>query len=321
MKRALLALAGCLLLLLIVWWMWPQQLGNPNFDAAVAQPAYSGGGPRVLFDEGHYNFHKSEGRYKPFADLIRSDGYRITVNTSRLSREILNSHDILVSANPLGLGGSLQMAAARLGLTVNLTGNAFDEDECLAVQSWVRQGGALLLIADHAPIGAASDSLARRFGVMMSNGFTLDEHHHDSESGNWGFLVYTRENGLLGEHPISEGRSESERLKKVMTFTGQSLRYPPKATPFLLLPETAFELPRRNSLDSEARSVAGHAQGIALEFGHGRIVILAEAAALTSQIVSAEEGSFSFGMSPDNDNRQLALNILHWLSRLMAESP
>ncbi|MEE8584575.1 MAG: hypothetical protein V3T83_06950 [Acidobacteriota bacterium] len=317
MKRGLFVLIALFLLLLVVWLMWPRQSGHPGFDAAVAEPAYSGDGPTVLFDEGHYNFHKSEGRYKPFADLIRSDGYRITVNTSRLNRKLLDGHDILISANALGLGGSLQMAAARLGLEVNLTGSAFDEDECLAVESWVRQGGALLLIADHAPAGAASDSLARRFGVMMSNGFARDEQHHDPESGKRGLLVYSRENGLLGEHPITEGRGKPERLGKVMTFSGQSLRFPPKAKAFLLLAETAFELPRRNSPDSEARSVAGSAQGIALEFGQGRIVVMAEAAALTSQIISADDRSLSFGMSSQNDNRQLALNILHWLSRLL----
>ena len=317
MKRGLFLLIALCLLLLVVWLMWPRLSGDPGFDAAVAEPAYSGDGPSVLFDEGHYNFHKSEGRYKPFADLIRSDGYRITVNTSRLNRKLLDGHDILISANALGLGGSLQMAVARLGLEVNLTGSAFDEDECLAVESWLRQGGALLLIADHALLGAASDSLARRFGVMMSNRFAMDEQHHDPESGERGLQVYSRENGLLGNHPITEGRSEFERLDMVMTFSGQSLRFPPKANPFLLLPESAFELPRRNAPDSQARSVAGSAQGIALEFGQGRVVILADAASLTSQIISGDDRSLSFGMSPQNDNRQLALNILHWLSRLL----
>jgi len=42
---------------------------------------------------------------------------------------------------------------------------AFTEQECDAVSEVVRNGGALLLIADHAPFGAAAQILAKRFDV------------------------------------------------------------------------------------------------------------------------------------------------------------
>jgi 2-polyprenyl-6-methoxyphenol hydroxylase-like FAD-dependent oxidoreductase len=62
-------------------------------------------------------------------------------------------------------------------------------------------------------------------------------------------------------------------------------------------------------------SAAGRAQGIALQFGKGRIVVLGEAAMLTAQIAGK---GFPFGMNtPGVDNRQLALNIMHWLSGLL----
>ena len=61
-------------------------------------------------------------------------------------------------------------------------------------------------------------------------------------------------------------------------------------------------------------SAAGRAQGIALKFGKGRAVFLGEAAMLTAQVT----GQLKFGMNyPGADNRQLALNIVHWLSRLL----
>ena len=56
---------------------------------------------------------------------------------------------------------------------------------------------------------------------------------------------------------------------------------------------------------------AGKAQGLAFGWGQGRVVILGEAAMLTAQV----DSGVSFGMnSPGNDNRQFALNIMHWLS-------
>ncbi|HEV2852007.1 MAG TPA: hypothetical protein VHC97_04310 [Thermoanaerobaculia bacterium] len=64
-----------------------EQLSDPGFDAAVANPAYRlDSGPRVLFDEAHFNFHTAGGRYKAFADLLMRDGYRISPGRERRGR-------------------------------------------------------------------------------------------------------------------------------------------------------------------------------------------------------------------------------------------
>ena len=44
--------------------------------------------PRVLFDEAHHNFHTASGRYKPFAELITSDGYQVIPNREKFTREV-----------------------------------------------------------------------------------------------------------------------------------------------------------------------------------------------------------------------------------------
>ena len=49
---------------------------------------------------------------------------------------------------------------------------AFTGAESDAVRDWVSGGGSLLLIADHAPMGAANQILGQRFGVDMSKAFT-----------------------------------------------------------------------------------------------------------------------------------------------------
>jgi len=53
-----------------------QQSSDPNFNPHVEHPAYTKNFPRVLFDEAHNNFHTTTGHYKPFVDLIFSDGYQ-----------------------------------------------------------------------------------------------------------------------------------------------------------------------------------------------------------------------------------------------------
>jgi len=323
---------------------YSQQVADPNFDATVTRPAFTAKHPKVLFDEAHNNFHTASGRYQPFASLITNDGFTVTPNTTKFDKKSLAGYDILLIANALG--------AARQNLPD--AGNpAFTDDECDAVRDWVKAGGSLLLIADHAPFGSAAQNMATRFGVDMNQGHTSDPDHHDSETGNMSFLVFTRAGKLLGDHPITRGRNANEQINNVMTFTGQSLKGPAGSTPFLILSDTARDLkrpaagstadgatttdrlPDGTQLPPGARvrisqggvgmtSAAGRAQAIAFDFGKGRVVVLGEAAMLSAQIVKGAAAQISgqqemlMGMNRKGiDNRQLALNIMHWLSRLL----
>jgi hypothetical protein len=285
------------------------QMADPNFDARVANPAYKSSGkkngPKVLFDEAHNNFHTSSGRYKPFADLITNDGYQVVPNKRAFTLETLRGYRVLVISNALGAPVMSDRDAGNA---------AFTEAESDAVRDWVRGGGSLLLIADHAPMGSANQVLAKRFDVDMSKMFTIDEQNYDKPSDNPGFIVYTRESGRLADHPVTRGRNDSERINKIIAFTGQSLKGPTNSVAFMKLADTAVDvMPEDNT---KPLSAAGRAQGIAIKFGKGRVIILGEAGMLSAQIVGADR--MPFGMNrPGIDNRQLALNIMHWLSGLL----
>jgi hypothetical protein len=277
-----------------------QQISDPNFNPHVEHPAYTKNFPRVLFDEAHNNFHTTSGRYKPFVDLIFSDGYHVAVNRKLFTKDWLETYKILVIANALGAEEIDDEGADR---------PAFTEEECDAVRDWVNSGGALLLIADHAPFGAAAQILAKRFDVEMSKGFVFDVNH--SVPDNPSLLIFSRENKLLLDHPITEGRNAGERINRVQTFTGQALKGPQGATQILLLAATAND--QADPMGHEKKSVAGQAQGLAFKFGKGRVVMLGEAAMLSAQVVGPN--NFKMGMNVSgNDNRQFALNIMHWLS-------
>ncbi|HZE73629.1 MAG TPA: hypothetical protein VE135_29300 [Pyrinomonadaceae bacterium] len=282
-----------------------QQVADPDFNTAVAYPAYNKNLPRVLFDEAHNNFHTTAGRYKPFVDLISSDGYSVVPNRQPFSEKTLGKFKILVIANALGAEEMDDEGADR---------PAFTEEECDAVRDWVRGGGNLLLIADHAPFGGAAENLAHRFGVEMSKGFTFDPQH--SEPNAPSLLIFSRENKLLLDHPIIQGRSDAERIKRVVTFTGQSLKGPAGTSVFLQLADSARDKADRTATTDV--SVAGWGQGIAFKAGKGRVVMLGEAAMLSAQIAGAAK--LKMGMNhPGSDNKQLALNIVHWLSGLLKE--
>lgn len=283
------------------------QMADPDFNARVDKPAYRERGPKVLFDEAHNNFHTATGRYKPFADLITNDGYQITSNQQIFTREVLQRYRILVISNALG--------TARMN-DPNAGNPAFTDAESDTVREWVRGGGSLLLIADHAPMGAANQVLAKRFDVDMSKMFTVDPENSDKESLNPSFIIYTRESGRLVDHPITRGRNASERVNKVIAFTGQSLKGPSASIAFMKLADTAMDaMPGQNN---KPVSAAGRAQGIAMKFGKGRVIVLGEAGMLSAQVVGIGPQQMKFGMNrPGIDNRQLALNIMHWLSGIL----
>ena len=280
-----------------------QVRSDPEFNTSVENPAYKREGPRVMFDEAHHNYHTTEGRYKPFVDLMMNDGYRIIRNRLPFSKATLSSYKILVISNALGAEEDDDADADK---------SAFTEEEIAAVHDWVKSGGSLLLIADHAPFGGAAAALASSFGVESSKGYTLDKEN--SVAGSPSHLIFSRENKLLGQHSITEGRGENERLNLVRSFTGQSFTGPKDSVAILKLSDTATDLPNPQSQTSV--SVAGHAQALALKIGKGRVVVQGEAAMISAQVSGPENRRMGMNV-PGTDNRQYALNVMHWLSGLL----
>ncbi len=284
------------------------------FDTRVGDPAYPAEGPVVLYDEGHRNVHTTTEGYKPFADLLRSDGYTVRVSQQPFSTGTLQGVSVLV------------LVLAR-GANETEDGAAYSEAEADAIEAWVRGGGALLLVADHWPFGSAAMSLARRFDVALGTGFVQDTVHDEPGRGD-SHLVYSEENGLLRDHPIVRGRRDDERVRRVLTFTGTSIEGPVDAAAFLVLSDAATARPpgpsrvERDGGDvrvimeyGDPVSAAGQAQGIALEVQAGRVVVLGDAGMLRAQ---RDRNGALVGMNvPEYDNRQLALNVVRWLSRVL----
>lgn len=283
------------------------QTDDPAFDVQVTKPSYKGRGPRVLFDEAHFNVHTTSGTYSAFAKLMASDGYELRPGKSAFDRRTLRGVNIVVIANALGAVNPDSPEAAR---------PAFSEAECDLLRDWVRGGGRLLLITDHEPAASAAETLASRFNIGTSKNFTLDKENYFTRAGWPGNVVFSRSKGLLANHPIIDGRDPSERVNEILTFGGQSLKGPPASTALLKLSDSAktlFAFPARQA----EFSAAGRSIALSMQYGRGRIVMTGEAGMLSAQLLREGTAAQPFGMNvPGYDNRQLALNIMHWLSGL-----
>jgi len=286
---------------------------DPSFDTSVANPAYKGEGPRVLFDDAHHNVHRPGKSYRPFVELLKSDGYSVTPLRRPVSTDELRKYAVYVIAGALGTNETNDAPA-------------FTDEECDAVQEWVFGGGSLLLIADHFPSGRAVDTLAQRFAVRMGTGAVEDSLHFDPafESSH---IVFSRENGGLVSHPVTNGRDESERVERVLAFTGDALSAAPPAVVFLVLSSDAMARPASTTVRKQGGDVmvditygdptpvAGSAFGVSLEYGKGRVVVLGEATMFTARLRRDDQRPIGMN-TPGYDNRRLALNIMHWLTHL-----
>jgi len=276
-----------------------------SFQPPIKNPAYQKGkGPVVLIDEGHFNFHASSGRYQPFAELLRRDGYVVKLLKSPFHIDSLREGSILVIVTPLA---EQNKDLENWALPVY---SAFTDEEIEAVKIWVFEGGSLFLIVDHMPFPGAVNRLVEVFRIVFSNGYV--------RGSRW-----SRSEGELPDHPIINGRSEEERVDSVSSTSGSAFKSEQPVEPLLVLkPGTVSrETERALEFTPETREVpvAGWFRGAVLRFGQGRVAVFGEASMFTAQLRGPDRRPQGMNEPENRGNVQLLLNIMHWLSGLLGK--
>lgn len=302
----------------LIWWVRGVQQADPSYTPRIGGRTWPAEGPAVAIDDAHWNGHTAARGYGPFVKLLASDGYRVIHGGNVASPEILGSARVVVIANALGFRGVVRQLGqlARINLDA-LASDAFSDAEAARIEAWVREGGSLLLVADESPAGRAVQSLAGLFGVKMYDGAVSDPEQSEPEAQS--LIVFSRETRTLGSHPIIAGASQADEVDRVVTFTGQALDGPAHASKLLMFSGTAYQSVRASGSAEDRVSVAGLAQALALTHGHGRVVVLGDAALLTSQVMSGGRDAAKIGLTwPNTDNERFARHIMQWLSRARA---
>jgi hypothetical protein len=286
-----------------------QQVPDTSFAPPIAAPAFPAGqGPVVLIDEGHRNFHTLGGRFQPFARLAMRDGFTVRARGGRLTREGLDSARVLVVANAIEPRNTMNQHLP--------VWSAFDTTEIRVVEQWVRDGGALLLVADHMPFGGAAEDLAAAFGIMTTNSFANDATGESEFS-------FRRASGGLRAHLITDGRGPDERVDSVKVFTGQAFRAVREVDTLMVLGRGAYvEFPvvawQFSELTPNMRA-DGMMMGAALTHGRGRVVVFGEAAMLTAQLAGPQREPVGMNSPEAADHPRLVLNTLRWLAGVTGE--
>lgn len=286
-----------------------QQVADTNYHPPIVHPAYlPDQGPTIFIDEGHYNFHTKDGRYRSFAQLLQRDGYKVEGYQGKFEIQKLNKGKILVISNALHKENEQKWYVP--------VHSAFDDEEISIVKKWVEEGGGLFLIADHMPLAGAAIELGAAFGFKFTDGFAMD-------TTNYGPAFFKLADSTLYPSLLILGRDTCESVDQIATFTGQAFQIPDDATPILTfsdkytnyLPDTAWHF----DASTLTYNVKGWSQGAYKKFGKGKVVAFGEAAMFSAQLAGEEKIKMGMNNEVAPQNYQLLLNIIHWLDGILED--
>jgi hypothetical protein len=293
------------------------QQADPDFQPQSTTMSFaSDKSPVVFVDEAHHNFLTISGRYKPFEQVLASNGYRVRPNTKNFTLELLEQADILVIANALDRTRSDWQPPF---------GSALDDNEVDSIKQWVIDGGSLLLIADHTPFPKFIENLALVFGFKFSHGHV-------------GPALFRSSDASLSEHPITHGASQSSKettgplfiaelqqsasptrqITQVKTFGGSAFKAPDEANSLLTLGQGAVSIepviPFQVTSSTPRIPMNGWSQGAVLKFGKGRVAMFSEGMMFSSQLDSKTGQKYGLRALDAEQNEQFLLNVMLWLS-------
>ena len=285
---------------------------RPKHRVAHFSPESS---PLVLIDEAHNNFLTLSGRYKPFAQVLESDGFRVSSNDKAITENQLRQVDILVIANALDRNRQDWLPPY---------GEAFDNHEVEVLKSWILNGGSLFLVADHTPFPKAIDNLALALGFQFINGHV-------------GNATFSKVDHSLAEHATTYNKEISQNIGEksqplflqsinnvspdilqVRSFGGSAFKAPEKAISLLNLGNgiTATEpkVPFQVNADTPKVPMSGWSQGAVIELGKGRVAVFSEGMMFSSQLVKSTGKAMGLRSVGAEQNEEFLLNIMRWLA-------
>ncbi|SDR85289.1 hypothetical protein SAMN04515667_0835 [Formosa sp. Hel1_31_208] len=280
-----------------------QQVADSSLVLEIENPYHKKDkGPTLYIDEAHHNFHTKEGRFKPFSTFLENDGY---VVKSMSNYDNLKPTEVLVISNAIH--------SKNIGNWQQPIYSAFNEQEINRLTEWVKNGGRLLIIADHMPFSGAANELANAFGFDFCDGFAqLSKPRNQPD-------IFSEDNDRLISSPLTDG-TYGKAIKSVTTFTGSSFQIPSSATGILKFkkgdecaqPEIAWQFDD----DTKAKDLEGHYQGAIMNFSKGKLAVFGEAAQFTAQTITNENGTFRFGFHSEDapNNMEFLRNLMLWLS-------
>ncbi|GIH25626.1 hypothetical protein Aph01nite_39360 [Acrocarpospora phusangensis] len=243
--------------------------------------------PRVLFDEAHSEAwtirreraeamnpgHPDDNGYSRAADILRGLGHQVAAFTEGpLTTSLLAAQDVFVIAHPSG---------DHWERTTGLGSPVFPVEELDAIEEYVRAGGGLIVLAEceQDKYGSNLADLLARFGVGITHVTVQDPRHSHNRVAAW--VLGVPGDGHVDGTDLLAGAGQACFYRAgVLTGKGHALF--------------------RTSADADP---AGEPLALALPYGAGRVVVL------------ADSDLFGDDSIADFDHARLWGNLVTWAAR------
>ena len=222
----------------------------------------------------------ADASFASMAAAAEANGFEIGLHEAGLiSIEALNDADVLVIPHA---------SMPEWEQTIAVGSPVFTGDELSAIENFVQEGGALLLLTEteQPKYGNNFAELAKRFGVTIENATVQDAQNCFKEVPTW-------------VKPEFERLTESDfafKVESVALYRAGVLAVDEKTNADVILRSSESALPDNAVL------------GVAVKHGKGRVVVL------------ADSDLFGDDSIADCDNKQFWLNIAGWLSNARVAS-
>ena len=108
-------------------------------------------------------------------------------------------------------------------------------------------------------------------------------------------------------------------MTKVATFTGSAFKLPKGATPVLVFGPKSESIERKDGRQGKPQTVhvpiERWCQAAIMKVGDGRVAVFGEAGMFSAQLAGPKHVPMGMNAPGAEQNHQLILNVMHWLTR------
>ncbi|MEX2739499.1 MAG: DUF4350 domain-containing protein [Candidatus Wukongarchaeota archaeon] len=242
----------------------------------------------VVFEESNSPLFDTTDEYKDFANYLADNGYTVSnVTIGPIDASALASADILIIPVPQ---------------------NVYTGSELGAIETWVEDGGKLLLIGDWGGYGSVANELANRFEIECAGDAILDSDDLLAADDSQFYL-----DGALGRHSVAGNLANHrimEDISRVDVFAASGILFQPVDAVNLMQTDndgTAIW----NSDSSDARGVPLMLVINGGTVDNGAVVTITDGNLWSNSTDWDNNGIMDF---EQGDNKLLALNTIDYLA-------
>lgn len=303
-----------------IFWIPAAQSQSPkkNFVDAEAdieyrhnfEPLTTKHATRVLIDRFHETIYTNEGPASGadvMLEIMGRDGFSVSYADTALDGGLLDTADILIIHG-------LPNNEINLDNGATLWQSPLSDSEIEAIARFVDGGGGLYLSLSHFPNGSGALPLLEAFAVKFRDGYLYSKEYPsftDPDNGHCShyFGMSKKDGTLNGDHPLIKN---GLKVEKIDYLCGAAIfREPEDAV--LPFPKGSENYNKDDTISEASDHYAGM---IGFDYGKGKVVVAADQGMFRDFIFTFDSGERVYVTitSPGNDNANLFVNMMRWLS-------